>query len=80
MERRVKKGVDQWDHSNVMGQAIGGIITFIPMLVIANLIGGWGWLIVPIVWIVLLALNWYLSCTQPLSEYEARNSHWTKEN
>ena len=78
MQRRVKKEVDQWDHTNVMGQAIGAMITFLPMIVIANLIGGWGWLLVPIVWLLLLALNWYLGSTQSLSEYEARNSHWNK--
>ena len=72
-EKRVKKGVDQWDHTNAMGQFIGAAITFIPMIWVANFFGGWGWLITPIVWLALLALNWFLSSTETLSEYEARN-------
>jgi hypothetical protein len=78
MARRVSKAVDQWDHTNAMGQAIIWMFTFIPMLVVAANVGGWGWLGVPVLWLALMAFSWYWSSTQPLSEYEERNGPWTE--
>lgn len=80
MQRRVKKAADQWDHTNAMGQGFLLILTFIPMLLVAYFVGGWGWLIIPVLWAAWLALSWYWDSTQPLSEYEERNGPWTGDH
>lgn len=80
MERRVTKAADQWDHNSGRGQALLWMLTFIPMLVVAGNVGGWGWLGVPALWIALMAFSWYWNSTQPLSEYEERNGPYTEDD